>query len=403
MRILDIFHFARQAATGTPLRTALMVLSMSIGVAAVVALTALGEGARRYVVGEFGSLGSNLVIVLPGRTATGGIGFGNAITTTQRDLTLEDALALKRLPTVLRTAPVVVGNSELAYNSRLREVLIVGSTHDYQPMRKVTMAQGQFLPVSDDAHGAAVAVIGAKIYNEIFGGQSALGEVIRLGSWRLRVIGVLSPSGQGLGMSTDELVIVPAATAQAMFNTHSMFRLMIEARDHEQLQATKIAATEMLKVRHGGEEDVTLVTQDAVLSTFNRILSALTLGVAGIAAISLAVAGILVMNVMLVSVSQRTAEIGLLKALGATAHHIRITFLAEAALLSSLGALLGLGLGYIVAWAIRTVMPSLPAFPPLWASVAGVTTALITGLLFGVLPAQKAAKLDPISALTKQN
>lgn len=403
MRLNDIAAYALQSARSTPLRTSLMVLAMSIGVAAVIALTSLGEGARRYVIGEFSSLGSNLVIVLPGRTATGGLNLGSAITSTQRDLTLEDAQALTRLPTVKRVAPIVVGNSEIGYNGRLRETLVLGTNRGYQEIRQtVKMAQGQFLPPSETGSSPAVAVLGTTIHRELFGSAPALGQTIRLGSWRLRVIGVMDQSGQGLGNNIDEVVVVPASIAQAMFNTNSLFRIMIESREHDQLQTTKTDAAEQIKARHGGEEDVTLVTQDAVLGTFNRILSALTLGVAGIAAISLAVAGILVMNVMLVAVTQRTSEIGLLKALGAKASIIRLSFLAEAALLSSIGALLGLILGYIAAAGIRLALPSLSAYPPLWAIVAGIGTALLTGLLFGVLPAQRAAKLNPVEALNRR-
>ena len=159
---------------------------------------------------------------------------------------------------------------------------------------------------------------------------------------------------------------------------------------------------EIIKTRHGGEEDVTTITQDAVLATFDRLLGTLTLGVAGIAAISLAVAGILVMNVMLVSVSQRTSEIGLLKALGATEAAVRNAFLAEAAMLSSAGALIGYALGQFGAWVIRTLYPTLPAYPPNWAVIAALGTALVTGLLFGALPAKRAAALDPVTALAKR-
>jgi putative ABC transport system permease protein len=216
------------------------------------------------------------------------------------------------------------------------------------------------------------------------------------------VIGLLGASGQGLGMNTDELAILPVAQAQAMFNSNTLFRILVEAASRAAVPGAKAQAVEIIKARHDGEEDVTVITQDAVLATFDRLLRALTLGVAGIAAISLAVAGILVMNVMLVAVTQRTAEIGLLMALGATAAAIRRLFLAEAALLSLSGALAGLGLGYAGAAAIRQFYPAFPAEPPNWAVLAGVLTALVTGLLFGVLPARRAAALDPVAALAKR-
>ncbi len=245
-------------------------------------------------------------------------------------------------------------------------------------------------------------MLGAKLRNELFGNQPALGQLVRLGDRRFRVIGVLAPAGQGLGMNTDELAVVPVALAQAMFNTHTLFRILIEATSRDAIPRARSQAIEILKQRHEGEEDVTVITQDAVLATFDRVLTALTLAVAGIAAISLAVAGILVMNVMLVAVTQRTAEVGLLKALGATARTIRAAFLTEAALLSVAGAVLGYGVGHLGAFVIRELYPALPAWPPTWAVLAALGTALVTGILFGVLPARRAAALDPVAALARR-
>jgi putative ABC transport system permease protein len=401
MRLADILRFARDAATGYPMRTSLSVLAMSIGVAAVVILTALGDGARRYVVGQFSSIGTNLVIVLPGRSGTGGFNPANAITTTPRDLTIDDAAALRRASTVSRVAPLTVGTSEISFGGRLREIMVAGSTADFIPIRNFELAQGQGLPEEDWNRGSSVAVIGNTIREELFGNEPAVGQLIRVGDRRLRVVGVLKSVGQGLGMNTDELVIVPVALAQAMFNSNTLFRILVEAKSREAIPEAKEQAMEIIKQRHRGEEDVTVITQDAVLATFDKLLGALTLGVAGIAAISLAVAGILVMNVMLVAVTQRTGEIGLLKALGATAQTIRLAFLAEAAMLSTVGALLGYLLGQLGAFALRQAFPVFPAYPPDWAVIAGLFTALITGLLFGVMPARHAARLDPVQALMK--
>ncbi|MCX8085669.1 MAG: ABC transporter permease [Rhodocyclaceae bacterium] len=399
MKPADTLRFALQAAAGYPLRTFLMVLAMAIGVAAVVVLTALGDGARRYVVDEFAALGSNLVIVLPGRSETGGFSPINAITNTPRDLTVEDGEALARAPAVRRVAPIVVGTSEAAFGGALRDVTLVGTTAEYFAIRGLKLAQGRPLPA--EAPHAAVAVIGAKLQAELFGSTPAVGQVLRIGDRRFRVIGVLGQTGQGLGMNADEIVILPVAQAQAMFNTNTLFRLLIEAKSRAAIPAAKAQATELIKARHDGEEDFTVITQDAVLATFDRILSTLTYGVAGIAAISLGVAGILVMNVMLVAVTQRTAEIGLLKALGAEGTAIRNAFLAEAALLSATGALAGYLLGELGAWGLRSALPALPAFPPAWAVAAAFLTALATGLLFGVLPARRAARLDPVAALMR--
>ena len=402
MRTRDVFASAFGAAAGNPLRTLLLVLAMAIGVAAVVMLTALGDGARRYVVREFTAIGSNLVIVLPGRTATGGVNPASAITSTPRDLTVDDARAVARAPAALRVAPVVVGTSEMSVGSRLRDTLVVGSTAEFLDIRRFTLAQGSFLPVEDWDRGSPVMVIGAKLRAELFGAEPPLGQFVRIGERRFRVIGVLAASGSGLGMNTDELVIVPVALAQQIFNTSNLFRILVEARGRSAIDAAKRQATAILKERHGGEEDVTVITQDAVLATFDRLLGTLTLGVAGIAAISLAVAGILVMNVMLVSVTQRRAEIGLMKALGGSGGTIRQLFLVEAALLSLAGALGGYALGHVGAWVIRTLYPTLPAYPPDWAVLAALGTALVTGVLFGVMPARRAAALDPVLALARR-
>ena len=402
MRPPDLLRFARDAATGNPLRTALLVLAMAIGVAAVVVLTALGDGARRYVVDQFSSLGTNLVIVLPGRSETGGFNPGNAITSTPRDLTIDDAQSLQRAPSVRRVAPLAVGTSEISYGGKLREVMVAGTTANYIDVRTLKLAQGRFLSAGDWRRGASEAVIGAKIRNELFGAEPALGKLIRIGDRRFRVVGIMASTGQGLGMNTDEIVLIPVALAQAMFNNNTLFRILVEASSREAIEPAKAQVTEIIKLRHEGEEDVTVITQDAVLATFDKLLGALTLAVAGIAAISLAVAGILVMNVMLVSVTQRTAEIGLLKALGATGATIRIAFLTEAAMLSLAGALLGYLLGQAGALVLRQLYPVFPAYPPNWAVLAGLGTALATGILFGVLPARRAARLDPVQSLAKR-
>jgi putative ABC transport system permease protein len=398
----DVLRFAVSAAAGNRLRTVLLMLAMSIGVAAVVVLTALGDGARRYVVNEFSSLGTNLVIVLPGRSETGGFNPANAITGTPRDLTVDDALAVRRATAARRVAPLAVGTSEISTGGRLREALVVGTTAEYVEVRTLKLAQGRFLPDDDWNHGAPVIALGAKLATELFGTATALGQFVRIGDRRFRVIGVLASSGTGLGMNTDELAFVPVATAQQMFNSNTLFRILIEARNRDAIEIAKQQVRDILKQRHEGEEDVTVITQDAILATFDRLLGTLTLGVAGIAAISLAVAGILVMNVMLVSVAQRTPEVGLLKALGATGGVIRSVFLAEAAMLSAAGAVIGYGLGLAGAVIIRTLYPALPAYPPDWAVLAALGTAMVTGLLFGVLPARRAAALDPVLALAKR-
>jgi putative ABC transport system permease protein len=306
------------------------------------------------------------------------------------------------VPGVERISPILIATTEINAAGKLRQAMLLGTNDEFIRVRQLKMGLGRFLSKSDLERGTGEVVLGALIRQEIFGTENPLGKVVRVGDRRLRVVGVLSEGGRGMGMTTDELLIVPVATAQAMLNTNTLFRILIEARGRGQVNEVKARVLKMITQRHSGEEDVTVITQDAVLKTFDKILNVLTLGVAGIAGISLAVAGILVMNVMLVSVTQRTAEIGLLKALGATSAAVRQLFMVEAVLLSLSGAVVGLGLGYLGAALLRYLYPAFPAYPPLWAVLAGLGTALVSGLIFGVMPARRAAQLDPIQALSKR-
>lgn len=396
----DLRRFAWRALRGFPARTLLMLTAMAIGVSAVVLLTALGEGARRYVTGEFASLGTNLLIVFPGRSETAGINPSTMMGETPRDLTLDDAQALLRSHSVRRIAPINVGSADVSRQRRSREVVILGSNQDLLDIRHWEIDQGRFLPSADLTSTTPVAVIGDKIRAELFGAERALGEWIRIGDRRFRVIGILGTEGRSIGVDVQETVIIPVASAQQLFNTASLFRILVEAKSRDAIEPAKKFIIDLLQQRHQGERDVTVITQDAVLQTFDRILTALTYAVGGIAAISLAVAGILIMNVMLVAVTQRTAEIGLLKALGATPRQILTLILAEALMLSAIGASAGMALGQLGSYLIRVAFPQLPAQAPGWALLTALAVAMLTGLLFSLLPARRAARLDPVLALT---
>jgi putative ABC transport system permease protein len=393
----DLVGFAARALRGHRLRTGLSLLGVAIGVAAVIALTALGEGARLYVVGQFASIGSNLVIVVPGKTeTTGGMpGMGGA----PNDLTLEDARAVLRgVPEIEKAAPMVIGTETVAFQERQRQVAVFGSTHEALEVRRLSLASGQFLPPLDWERGSAVAVLGRTAAQELFPGRDPVGQVVRVGQWRMRVIGVLAARGQQLGVDMDDVVIVPVATAMKMLNRRSLFRLLLQVRGHDDLERARARAVRVIADRHG-EEDVTAITQDAVLGAFNSILGALTLALAGIAAVSLVVAGVGIMNVMLVSVSERTREIGLLKALGADRRQILAAFLAEAMILSSAGGVLGLLAGWLAVRLLVACYPALPATPPHWAVAAAFSLSVVVGAVFGVLPARRATRLDPVAAL----
>jgi putative ABC transport system permease protein len=402
MNFSDTLHFAAFSLRGARSRTLLMMAAMSIGVAAVVILTSLGEGARGYVTGQFSSLGSNLVIVLPGRSETAGVNPGMLLGQVARDIVLDDARALLKSTAIRRLAPLTVGAAQASHGALNREVVVAGTNADFLPIRHMDMGQGQFLPQMDFATAMPVCVLGDKIRRELFGGQPPVGEWLRLGDRRFRVIGVLSAQGESLGMNTDDLVIVPIASVQQLFDTPALFRVLVEAKSRDLIEPAKRDAEAIMMQHHGGERDVTVITQDAVLATFDRVLRALTLAVAGIAAISLSVAGVLIMNVMLIAVAQRTQEIGLLKALGAPPAQIRSLFFAEAVLLSLVGSVLGLMLGEAGSAAIGQLYPVLPVGAPWWAVLAALGTALVTGILFGVWPARRAAGLDPVLALARR-
>ncbi len=401
MKTFDVLQFSFRAAVGYPARTLLTLLAMAIGVGAVILLTALGEGARLYVTREFTSLGTHLLIVIPGRSETTG-GPPPLLGETPRDLTLEDALMLKRSSAIRRVAPVAIGSAPVAWQQREREATIMGSTAEMFDIRQLSMAQGRFLPAGNPSRGSAVCVLGYKIKRELFGNSSPLGEWVRIGGRRFRVIGVIAAKGQSLGLDMGDIAIIPVASAQMLFNTSSLFRILIQAGGREAVPRAKKAILKIIQDRHEGEDDVTVITQDALLKTFDRIFNALTLTVGGIAAISLAVAGILIMNVMLISVSQRKTEIGLLKAIGSPRSQILRLFLSESAVLSLIGSFLGVVLALVGTWASLRFYPNFPVTIPWWALTAATLVGVLTGLVFGVLPARRAAGLEPVEALSRR-
>ncbi len=401
MTLSDTVNQAYKAIKTQPVRVLLIVLAMSIGITSVTVLTALGESARLYIVNEFQSLGSHLVIVLPGRAETTG-GHPPIFGETPRDLTLDDAEALRRSAYIAEIAPINIGSVPVSTQGLERETTVIGSTAAFREVRHLSMAQGHFLPEADVDDALSVCVIGQTIKEQLFAQRSVLGQWLRISDRRYRVIGVLSSEGQSVGVDFDDVVIVPVASAQALLNTHSLFRIMVEAKSKQAMYKAVDDIRDIIKQRHDGEDDITIITQDSVVSTFDDILVALTLTVASIASISLAVAGILIMNVMWVSVAQRTTEIGLLKALGATKWQLISLFLMEAAMLSVAGAIVGVLLGKLVLLVLQQMYPNFPLSLPDWALWAALAVSLLTALIFGVVPARKAAVMDPVSALNKR-
>ena len=403
MKVVDVTRMSLQALRRYPLRTAMLLLAIAIGVAAVVLLTAVGEGARRYVTGQFSSLGTELLVVLPGRAETAGGGIqGLLVGETARELTLDDTLAIARSQRVRRVTPLVLGAGTVSYGARERDITVLGTGAAMLEIQHWVMGAGRFLPEGALDVAQPVCVLGATVARELFAGASPVGERLRIGDTRCRVLGTLAEQGLVGGFNVDETVIMPVASAQQIFNTSAVFRILIEANDRDSVQAARREIIEIVKARHAGEEDITVVTQDALVATFDTIFNMITAGLAAIAAISLVVAGVLIMNVMLVAVSQRTAEIGLLKAVGARNRQIVALFLTEAACLSLLGAAVGLALGAGGIWLMKALFPVLDFAAPAWASLSAVGVAIASGLLFGILPARRAAALDPVNALMQR-
>lgn len=401
MRTRDIVLFSMQATTANRGRTILMLLAMAIGVSSVILLISLGDSARRYVVDQFASLGTNLLIVLPGRSETTG-GPPPLLGETPRDLTLDDAIALTRSTAIGRISPIVAGSAPVSVQQLEREMIVLGASADLLAIRHLEMNQGIFLPPGDLRRGSNVCVIGAGGKKELFGNRQALGQWVRIGDRRFRVIGVLAQIGVSLGEDMSEVVIIPVATAQSVFNTESLFRIVVEASSENAVGRAKEAILAIIRARHEGEDDITVITQDAVLATFDRIFRALTMTVGGIAAISLLVAGIMIMNIMLVAVSNRRAEIGLLKALGSPRRQIMGLFLTESALLSMAGAAIGFLLAYGSMEILAGFFPEYSLALAPWSPFIASALALGTGIIFGVMPARRASMLEPALALSRR-
>lgn len=398
MSLFDLLRFSSQALAQNRRRSGLSLLGVVIGVVAVLSLTAIGEGALRYVEDQFTSLGTSIVIVSPGKNETTG-GMPHGMGGVPNDLTLRDAMVLeRRVPSVRAAVPISISTETVRHQERGRNAPVVGATAAFARLQRLEVATGSFLPETDLDRGASVVVLGSKVASELFSDANPLGETVRIGSWRMRVIGVLRERGQQLGMNVDKIAFIPVASGMRMANKSSLNQIMLELRPRSDPEVAIAGVTRLLMQRHD-EEDFTCVSQDAVLASFTSILGILTMVVGGIASVSLVVAGIGIMNVMLVSVSERANEVGLLKAVGATRSQILAIFLLEAAMLSASGGVAGLGVGTMLVMVGNMLYPAVEIVTPVWAIVAVLTLSLTTGILFGVLPAWRAARLDPVAAL----
>ena len=379
----------------------MLLIATSIGVMAVILLTAVGEGARDYITGEFRSLGTNLLIVIPGRNETSGGGSPAGLAgLSPRPLTIEDAQSLSQIDNIRRIAPLVMGEAPAQYDGLERAAPIIGTTPEFLIIRQWEMESGSFLPGASMRYSPPVCAIGKEIKSELFGDDIAIGEWMRIGDRRCRVAGVIAEEGRTIGLDVQKAVVIPVALGTALFNRDSLFRIMVDVENSSRMDQTKQSILSLIKRRHQGKEDITVIKQDTVLQSFDNIFNVLTMALGSIASISLFVAGILIMNVMLVAVSQRQAEIGLLKAIGAQNKQINNLFVVEAIMLSGLGALMGLIFGHSVTYALKVAFPTFNFLPPMWASYVSLIVALVSGIVFGLLPARRAAKLDPVEALS---
>lgn len=401
MILRDHLRFSLIAITRQRFRTIMQLVAMAIGVLAVVLLTGIGEGGRQYVLAEFSALGKDTIILLPGRKETSG-GMSPLSGEGTRNITLDDAISLLRLRNIERIAPLIANNTSISAGNRSRESLIIGTNAAFFTIRQLDVRQGKILADIPLNQTQPDCVIGAQLKNELFGPRVAIGQWLKFLDYRCRIIGILADTGTGLGMNMSDALIIPVANAMQLFNTEGLFRVMIDVRSVQAIPTLISTIEQHMTVRHDGQLDVTVVTPDSILAAFDNILLVLTLAIAGIGGISLIVAGVLIMNMTVISVSQRSAEIGLLKALGASSHEVKILFITEAAMLAICGAALGLASAEVCLWLARQQFPDIPFHAPWWASATAVGVAAGTGLLFAWLPARRAAAQAPVLALQKR-
>ncbi len=398
MNLADHWLFSYQALARHRLRSAMVLLAIGMGVSSVLLLTSIGEGARLFIEQEFSALGSKMLIVLPGKKETTGSSpplYG----TSPRDLTIEDAQALKNIRTISHVAPIIAGTATVSNQSLSRDIIIMGTNREMFTVRNLSVKQGRMLPENSETRATPVCILGAKLAEELFKKSSPLGQWLRIGEYKYRVIGLLEQRGESLGLDLRDMAIIPVRSAQMLFNSPALFRILLQLKQTKFETSTIVKINKTIAQRHEGEADITIISQDAMLSSFNKIIVAVTASIGAIAAISLIVAGILIMNVSYISVSQRREEIGLLKSLGASGREVRLIFIISSLVITSFGTLAGLILSYSIVFIIQTNFPSIPLAIPWWSTLAAIFMSFIMALLFSWLPANKAAAVDPILAL----
>lgn len=407
MTLSDALAAALQSLRANRLRSALTMLGMVIGVAAVIAMAAVGAGARAQILAQIDSLGGNLILMGQGSVMRGGVRLGAGAAAT---LTEDDAVAIRReIPDVELAGPAVRWNLQVVAAGSNWNTLMHGVTPDYIEAREWRLAAGRFLTAEDDIYGAKVAMLGRTVVDNLFGGGDPLGQTVRIFNTPLTVVGVLGEKGQGpQGNDQDDVIYIPLSTAKryvpgiARANPRFVHVILVKMADGADLKDGESQIKSLLRQRHrlgdGQESDFWIRIMAELTAARAESAAVLSFLLAAVAAVSLLVGGVGIMNIMLVSVTERTREIGLRLAVGARRRDVMTQFLLEAILLSALGAAIGVALGFGAAAALSHLAGWPTLVEPLSVTAAvGVSVAI--GLGFGWYPARRAALLDPISAL----
>jgi putative ABC transport system permease protein len=396
----DILRLAWQAVWFHRQRSFLTMLGILIGIASVILLTSIGEGVRVYVLSEFTQFGTTLASISPGKIKTTGL--PGALGMTIHPLTFGDAAAVERIQGVARVVPVVVGTAPVEHAGRTRNTFVYGITAAAPEVWRMKVRGGRFLPEIDPDRSAPVAVLGPKLKRELFGEQNCLGNHVRISGQRFLVIGLMEPKGQFLGFDIDDSVYIPVAAARQLFNRDALQEIDVLIANASLIEPVVGRIKRALVERHGQEEDFTVTTQTGMLETLDRVIRIVSMAVGGIGAISLLVGSIGILTLMWISVHERTSEIGLARAIGATPGQIMLLFLSEAALLSTCGGVLGVTVGLGLCQALRFYVPALPVHTPFGYVLLALAVSLVVGVVSGLLPARKASSLDPVVALTAE-